>query len=139
MALENHFDLKLDLDLFKERLGDEWAVIVRIHHLAAKDYHFETDNRIVFDMTSYSSIEDLYLVSDAMMTDYSSAMFDYALLDKPILFYLYDFGEYSEKLRGMYFDIRTEAPGPLLYTSEEAVAALQGIESTEKQYAAQKD
>lgn len=137
--ISNHFDLKFDLDLFKERLGDEWAIIVRIHHLAAKDYHFEVDGHTVIDMTNYGSIEDLYLVSDAMMTDYSSAMFDYVLLDKPILFYLYDFEEYSEKLRGMYFDIRTEAPGPLLYTSEEVVKALENIEATEKCYESQKD
>ena len=137
--ISNRFDLKLDLDLFKERLGDEWAVIIRIHHLAAKRYHFATDGHTVIDMTNYGSIEDLYLVSDAMMTDYSSAMFDYALLDKPMLFYLYDFEEYNEKLRGMYFDIRTEAPGPLLYTSEEVVDALADIEATEQQYAAQKD
>ena len=137
--IADHFDLKLDLDLFKKRLGDEWAVVIRIHHLAAQDYHFETDGNTVIDMTNYGSIEDLYLVSDAMMTDYSSAMFDYALVDKPILFYLYDFEEYSEKLRGMYFDIRTEAPGPLLYTSEEVVAALEDIKATERRYAAQRD
>ncbi len=50
------------------------------------------------------AINDLYLISDLLITDYSSVMFDFAILQLPMLFYPYDMAHYKEKLRGFYLD-----------------------------------
>ena len=62
------------------------------------------------------------------ITDYSSVFFDYANLKRPILFYVYDFEKYKNKLRGFYIDMETELPGPLLYTEEELYEAIDNID-----------
>ena len=84
-------------------------------------------------MTNYDSIEELFLVSDMLVTDYSSVMFDYAILDRPMFLFTYDMEEYRDKLRGMYFDIEELAPGPIVYTSKELEEAIINIDKTEKE------
>ena len=59
----------------------------------------------MYDLTDYESIEDLYIITDILITDYSSVMFDYAVLDRPMLFFTYDLDEYRDKLRGFNIDI----------------------------------
>lgn len=59
-------------------------------------------------------ISELYLIADLLITDYSSVMFDFANLKKPMLFYAYDLAHYRDQLRGFYFDYQTEIPGPLV-------------------------
>lgn len=73
-----------------------------------------------------SQVEDvnlLYLAADVLVTDYSSVMFDFALLRKPIIFYAYDYAQYLAT-RGTYFDLVEEAPGRFVSTTDELAAAL---------------
>ena len=67
---------------------------------------------------------ELYLAADMLVTDYSSAMFDFAVTGKPMVFYTYDLEHYRDDLRGFYFDLAEIAPGPLVRTSEELVEAI---------------
>ena len=55
-------------------------------------------------------------------------MFDYGVLKKPMMFFTYDLREYADNLRGMYFDIEKEAPGPMVYTSDELIEAISNID-----------
>jgi CDP-glycerol glycerophosphotransferase len=71
---------------------------------------------------------DLYVAADVLITDYSSVMFDFAVTGKPMLFFTYDLEHYRDKLRGFYFDFEAEAPGPLLRTSDEVVAAITDLD-----------
>ncbi|MGX8694635.1 MAG: CDP-glycerol glycerophosphotransferase family protein, partial [Methanobrevibacter sp.] len=87
----------------------------------------------IYDLTDYDSIEEMFLVSDILITDYSSVMFDYAILDRPIFLYTYDMEEYRDKLRGIYFDIEELSPGPILYTSKEVEEAILNIDDTESE------
>ncbi|MCF0105761.1 MAG: CDP-glycerol glycerophosphotransferase family protein, partial [Holdemanella sp.] len=66
--------------------------------------------------------------------DYSSVFFDYANLRRPILFYTYDIEKYKNQLRGFYIDMNTEVPGPLLYTTEEVIDAIENIDTINEQY-----
>ena len=125
----NNFDLKINLDSFMNTLGDDYILVIRIHYLSASGYIIPEKFKNVIDLTSYSNIEDLYQISDILVTDYSSVMFDYALTGKPIIFYTYDLNEYEENLRGVYFDLKTEAPGPIVYTDEELANAIINIDS----------
>ncbi|MDV8936248.1 bifunctional glycosyltransferase/CDP-glycerol:glycerophosphate glycerophosphotransferase [Leuconostoc sp.] len=78
--------------------------------------------------------EKLYLLSDAVITDYSSVMFDYALLDKPMMFFTFDYDEYIEK-RGFNFDLKVSAPGPVLMKQTELEDWLSRIEDIPLEFA----
>lgn len=127
--IKDIFDMQLDIEKFRQQLGKDYVLLVRIHHLCSKGYTVPADNNVIFDMGKYHSIEDLYMISDILITDYSSAMFDYAILNKPMIFYLYDLEDYASNLRGMYFDIVKEAPGPIAYNNEQLLKAIANIDS----------
>lgn len=128
------FNLQIDLNSFMASIGDEYVFAVRIHHLSSEGFESPADGKRIFDLTSYSSIEDLYQIADILITDYSSVMFDFILTGKPIIFYTYDLEEYKDNLRGVYFDLETEAPGPLVYTEKELVDTIRNIASYDKSY-----
>ena len=73
-------------------------------------------------------------MSDVLVTDYSSAMFDYAVTGRPILLFTYDLAEYRDDLRGFYFDLEAEAPGPLLGSSAEVFGAIRDVDSVAASY-----
>ena len=133
--IKNQFDFKLDLKQMRTALEKDYVLGVRMHHLVGKGYSFEADNKFVYDLTDYISIEDLYLIADILITDYSSVMFDFAMTGKPMLFYTYDLTAYSQDLRGVYFDLQKEAPGPLLFSTDELVKAIKHIDSFKSDYA----
>lgn len=128
------FQLQLDLHKMKEALGEEYVILLRMHHYVADNLDVTGVEDFAINLSKYDDITEIYLVSDICITDYSSVFFDYANLKRPILFYTYDIEKYRDILRGFYIDINTEVPGPLLYTTEEVVDAIQNIDSIEKQY-----
>lgn len=118
------YEMPVNLDLMKENLSDEFIFLIRLHHFASKAYNVPVDGTFIFDGGKYDSITDLYKITDILITDYSSVMFDFALTGKPMVFYTYDLEEYVGRTRGVYFDITKEAPGPLVKTNEELLEAL---------------
>ena len=78
----------------------------------------------VVDVTAYPDVSDLLLAADALVTDYSSLMFDFTATGKPIFFFTPDLEHYREDLRGFYFDLAAHAPGPLRTTQEDLTDAL---------------
>lgn len=130
--IKNKFELMLDLEKMKEKFSDEYVLILRLHHFSAKGLKRIPGDGFVYDLTNYQSIEDLYIITDILITDYSSVMFDYAVLHRPMLFFTYDLDEYRDKLRGFNIDIEKEAPGPLLYTSDEVLDAIEHLDDTIK-------
>lgn len=128
------FNLRLDLDLMKEKLGNTYVVLLRMHYFIADHIDVNDYEGFAYNLSKYDDIADLYLISDILITDYSSVFFDYANLKRPILFYTYDLEKYRDTLRGFYLDIEKEAPGPLLMTSEEVVDAILNIEKIKEEY-----
>ncbi|MFF5634847.1 CDP-glycerol glycerophosphotransferase family protein [Streptomyces sp. NPDC012825] len=127
------FDLRVDLEDARRRLGDDHVFLIR-RHSNIVDSIPGAGNGFVFDVSEYPDIADLYLAADVMITDYSSVMFDYAHLRRPMLFFTYDLEHYRDKLRGFYFDFENDAPGPLIGTSDELVEAIRGIDEVEVEY-----
>ncbi|HXS62203.1 MAG TPA: bifunctional glycosyltransferase family 2 protein/CDP-glycerol:glycerophosphate glycerophosphotransferase [Streptosporangiaceae bacterium] len=127
-------DLRLDLAAASERLAQDYVLLIRGHHLMAGWKLAEAGGAdtaepgFVFDVTAYPDINDLLRITDVLITDYSSVSFDFAPTGRPMLFFTYDLAEYRDKLRGFYFDFEESAPGPLLSTSEEVIAALADLE-----------
>ena len=108
------FELKVDFRKWKEVLGEEYIVLFKPHYLITSTYEHEKElENFVYDMDAMSDISDLYVISDILVTDYSSVFFDYAILKRPIYFYMYDIEEYNDELRGFYLDIYKDLPGDL--------------------------
>ena len=99
-------NIPIDYDYWEKILGDKYIVLFRAHYEVAK-YNKLPDTGLWRDVSDYEYLDDLMMVSDVLISDYSSLMFDYSIMEQPILGYTYDYQEYSEK-RGMYFDIRKE-------------------------------
>ncbi|MEN3582893.1 CDP-glycerol glycerophosphotransferase family protein [Streptomyces sp. ZYX-F-203] len=119
----------LDPARFARRLGPDVTLLVRGHYFYGNAPHVEDvlDGARVVDVTAHPRVEELYLAADALITDYSSAMFDYAVLDRPIVVHAPDWEVYSA-VRGTYFDLLREPPGAVA-TDEEGLIRL--IESGE--------
>lgn len=137
--VKSRFDMKLEIEEMREALSDDYVLLIRLHHFCADGYTVPADNEFVFDFTKYNYIEDLYLVSDILITDYSSVMFDYALLGKPMVFFVYDIDEYCNKLRGLYVDFEEEAPGPICMTTAEVSEAIRTIDKPDDEVRARID
>jgi len=125
---EYKFDLEIDLDRFQEEFGDTHVIILRMHYLVAENLDIEAYKGFVYDFSKYEDIRDLYLVADYLITDYSSVFFDYANLQRPMLFFVYDIEDYRDNLRGFYFDFEKKAPGPLVKESEQLLREIKQIE-----------
>ena len=118
------FTSKLDFDLVREALQDEYVFIVKYHYLVQDQVDWSNYKGFIYNFDMTYDIALLYLVSDMLITDYSSVMFDYSLLKRPMLFYTYDLDKYKNQLRGFYFDLTEEAPGPLVTTTSDLIQAI---------------
>ena len=128
------FTLKLELDKLKEAISDEYIVLVRTHYFISNNLDLTPYEGFAFDVSSYNDIAELYLISDMLITDYSSVFFDFANLKRPILYYTYDLDKYEGMLRGFYIDIHEEVPGPLLFTTEEVIDSIKNIDEINDKY-----
>lgn len=129
------FNLQLDLQQMQERLGQDYIVLLRMHYLIAEHLDLDAYAGFAYDVSSYGDIAELYLISDLLITDYSSVFFDFAHLNRPMLFFTYDLEKYASVLRGFYFDFEAVVPGPLLKESNQVIDYIKDIETQSKQYA----
>ncbi|MFT9427804.1 MAG: CDP-glycerol glycerophosphotransferase family protein [Sporolactobacillus sp.] len=121
------FDLDLDLDYMRHEIGDEYIIIMRMHYLIADNLDLSEYEGFAYDFSHHEDIRELYLISDILITDYSSVFFDYANLRRPMIFFAYDIDDYRDNLRGFYFDFERTAPGPIVKTTAEVIAAVREI------------
>lgn len=128
------FTLQLDLAMLQRTVGARYVILLRTHQYIADAIDTTGLEGFAYNVSKYDDISELYLISDICITDYSSVFFDYANLKRPILFYTYDIEKYKNQLRGFYIDMNTEVPGPLLYTNEEVIDALQHMDEVEAKY-----
>ena len=121
-----HYDYSwLDLKKIYEFCGDEYIFLVKMHPFVDKEpiqIPEEYQDRII-DFATYPNINDLYYVTDILITDYSSNYFEYSLMKKPILFYTPD-RELYELSRGVHRSVKECAPGKVCDTFDELMDAL---------------
>ena len=118
----------LDFEAAAAGLGEDYMLLYRGHHKIAGKRK-TTGQDLYVDVTPHPEINDLYLAADLLVTDYSSAMFDFCVTGKPMYFLVPDLARYRDSERGFYFDFEAEAPGPLVETTEELVAVIKGGEA----------
>ncbi|MEO8830513.1 CDP-glycerol glycerophosphotransferase family protein [Lapillicoccus sp.] len=121
-ALVNHLDLAKVAAAF----GGESTLLVRGHSNTPGLTSVPAAN--ILDVSRYPDINDLMIVADVLVTDYSSVMFDYVNTGRPMLFLVPDLAEYAGETRGFYLDFENIAPGPLLSTTEEVLDALASLD-----------
>jgi CDP-glycerol glycerophosphotransferase len=124
----------LDVAELIAQLGPGFELLLRVHSLQT-ERHAAADAAGVHDASLYPEVAELYLAADVLITDYSSVMFDFALTGKPMLFYVYDFERFRDEVRGVYFDLGPEAPGPLLREPADLADALRDLAAVQERCA----
>lgn len=118
----------LDLARLKAACGDSWVLLVRLHPFVRAGAPIAAELAdFAIDASGHPDINELMLASDVLITDYSSAIFEFALLGRPMLFFAPDYEDYEAE-RGFYFDYRTGVPGPIFAETEQVAQALSGGE-----------
>ncbi|MBD1221410.1 CDP-glycerol glycerophosphotransferase family protein [Virgibacillus halodenitrificans] len=115
----------LNLKKLYEQLHDEYVFLFKIHPFVQNklDIPYEFAD-FFYDLSDYREVNDLLLITDLLITDYSSVCFEYALLNKPMLFFAYDVEEYIQE-RDFYYNYFDFIPGPLVKTTEELLKTIE--------------
>lgn len=112
----------LDFDSFVSGMGEDEVLLVRLHpHVAARcpaDVWEKHKGRVV-NVSGYPGVATLLAVSGRLITDYSSIIFEYCLLDRAMIFYAYDYESFHQEGRGFYEDYPAFVPGPVAYSQQE--------------------
>lgn len=121
-----HFLEKFDVSAFNKELENEYVLLSRLH----PQIHGEKRLDGAIDVTDYKSVNELTLISDILITDYSSVCMDFVLLDKPCVFFAPDLEEYAAR-RPFYFDYKSYVPGAVAGDTAELIEAVKRAEITE--------
>jgi len=132
--LESYNENKLDFIKMKEALGDEYVVVLKLHPRTAEMMHIpshvkEIVGDFVFNATRSVPIETALCAADIVISDYSSLVFEYSLLERPMLFFAYDLKEY-DAARSFYFKYEDFVPGPIVTDTQQVIDAIQNIETS---------
>ena len=118
----------LDLSLLAGTLRDDHVLLLRLHPAVRSTVSVAPELAgFVFDVSDYPEVNELLLVTDVLVTDYSSLIFEFALLGRPMVFFAPDTDAY-ERERGFYFDFRAGVPGPVFETTEALAACLRSAD-----------
>ncbi len=112
---------EVDFEKLREKLGEEYVILFRPHYFIANVFNFDKYKGFVYDVSNVNEINELYIISDILITDYSSVFFDFANLKRPIIYYMYDLEHYRDESNGFYFNIEKELPGPIVKTDDELI------------------
>ena len=118
-----------DLEAMKEALGDEYILLIKQHPLVNKRPSVPAEvQNFAFDVSKECNIEDLICQCDMCISDYSSIIFEYSLMEKPMLFFATDKEDY-EDWRGFYYPYEEMTPGPVVSDTDELVGAIKELSS----------
>ncbi len=107
----------IDFKKWEQVLGNQYVILCRMHYHTTELLGVEY-NDFVIDCTSVDNISDLYIMADILISDYSSTMVDFSILEKPIMSFAYDKDEYEEK-EGFLIPLDIALPGMVYETEEE--------------------
>ncbi|MFL0505291.1 CDP-glycerol glycerophosphotransferase family protein [Ureibacillus sp. 179-F W5.1 NHS] len=126
--------LKLDIDKLANQLQEEYVLFVRMHP-SVNLTELDTIGRenFVYDFSREATINQLLIVADYLITDYSSIPFEFAFLKKPMIFYPYDLQNYMEN-PGLWDKYENIVPGPIAYNTEEIIKLIESYPFHEGMY-----
>lgn len=109
----------IDIETWTERLKDDYVVLFRTHAYTTKVLGI-TFNQHVLNYSDYPAINDLFKISDILISDYSASIIDFSILERPIITFAYDYESYKSE-RGLYLDYVNDMPSGILRTEEEVL------------------
>lgn len=116
---------QLDLSAMKEALGKDYVLLIKHHPVIKKRPELSKEVKgFAFDVSDTCTIEDLICISDLCISDYSSLIYEYSLMDRPMIFFAYDLEEYGD-WRGFYYDYEELTPGPVVRTTKELLSVIE--------------
>ena len=121
------YKTEVNFDRLREELSDEYVILFRAHYFVANSFDFSKYAGFVYNASLYNEINDLYIISDILITDYSSVFFDYSILKRPIIYYMYDLQEYQQVLRDFYISL-DELPGKIVETEDDLLQAIAHVD-----------
>lgn len=127
------FDNLIDFDELQKMISNEWVILFRPHYFIANAFDFSKYEGFVYNVANVPDINDLYIIADTLITDYSSVFFDYACTGRPLMFFMPDIKDYGENIRGFYLDPMS-LPGPHTETTQELGTALQNFNDYFNEY-----
>ncbi len=119
---------KLDIEKMREELGEEYALVIKLHPLTAKAFKINPEDDFVFNASKCLAIDTALCAADTVITDYSSLIFEYALLERPMIFFAYDLAAYDDS-RSFYFDYETFVPGEIVVDTDEIISEIKRLET----------
>jgi CDP-glycerol glycerophosphotransferase len=124
----------LDLDRLADLLGPDWCILLRGHGFNARNDQLDRSHGRLIDVTHHANINDLYITADALVTDYSSVMFDFSVTGKPMAFFTPDLKQYIAS-RGVYLDLAETVPGPLYIDVKNLADGLRDLDALAAEHA----
>lgn len=121
----------LNLSLWHTMLGDDYVLLYRAHHFTRDTIIDSSVDGFCIDVSDYKDVNDLYLVSDILVSDYSSAFFDFGLLRKPMICYAYDYDEFISEY-GLYFDLKNDFPNSIFYDEKSVLSFILSMNYNEE-------
>lgn len=123
---------KLDIRGLMENFGGGYVLLIKRHGFVKKPWDIPAEcSEFAFDVSDSVGIEELLITADICITDYSSLIFEYSLMEKPIIFYAFDLDEFYD-YRGFYYPYdRTFLPGEVAKTNEELFALIRSAENAD--------
>lgn len=122
------YKTEVDFEFLRKNLEENYIILFRAHYLIANEFDFDKYRGFIYNVSDWNDINDLYIAADVLITDYSSTMFDYSNLKRPMIFYMYDLEDYRDKLRGFYLSL-DELPGPVVEEESSLVDAINNLDN----------
>ncbi len=123
----------IDWRLLDSLLPPDVVILNKLHNHVTADQP-PPDGRVI-DVSRYADVTDLILASDAMISDYSSIIYDYAVTGRPIVLHAPDLDRYRGQVRAFYFDYESWAPGPITGSTEELAEVIGSLDRVADEYA----
>lgn len=130
----NNQFVELAGDDVARELQNDWLLLSRQHYYRRAAKVGSAQAAFLRDVSTYSRVEELMVASDLLISDFSSAIFDYSILKKPIIFYVPDLDFYQKVSPKTYIDLKSIAPGPIAETKEEVVELLKAFDDWKFDY-----
>ena len=127
------YNLGINFDKMQKELSKDYIILFRTHYFVSNSFDFSKYEKFIYDVSYYDDINELYIISDLLITDYSSVFFDFANLKKPMIFYMYDLDDYKNNLRDFYFDLNI-LPGPIVKQEDDLIKEIKNIDNYDELY-----
>ncbi|WP_188455000.1 CDP-glycerol glycerophosphotransferase family protein [Virgibacillus oceani] len=119
----NSTEIAIDVRKYCDALCDDYVLLLRLHPSIKHDFHNEFPG-IVYDVSTIPDVNHLLVITDILITDYSSIPFEFSLLERPMIFFAYDLERY-ERTRGFWEDYEKLVPGPVVKNTDDLIEVIE--------------